>query len=183
MDSRMKILLGFASGLLALTGWSQQAFACSCAPPGSPSEELERSTAVFSGRVVGMEVPSGRIVSSADPVAVTFEVYTVWEGPRSDRVTVTTARWSLSCGYPFEAGKEYLVYARGEADDLQVSLCSHTKPLGLAAGDLDALGNGHGTGLWTELRSYEYLMIAAGLVLALGLGLGLRTGLSRRGRT
>lgn len=155
----MKILLGFVVGLLALTGWSQQAFACTCAPPSSPSEELERSTAVFSGRAVGMEVPSGRIVSSADPVEVTFKVYAVWKGPKSDRVTVTTARSSVSCGYEFETGRAYVVYARGEADDLQVSLCSGTKPLRRAGDDLAALGRGDGTGIWAMLQAYKYLVM------------------------
>jgi hypothetical protein len=128
-------------------------------PPGSPSEELERSTAVFSGRVVGIEVPSGRTMSSADPVEVPFKVYAVWKGPKSDTVTVTTARSSVSCGYEFETGRAYVVYARGEADDLQVSLCSRTKPLTRAGDVLAALGRGDRTGIWAMLQAYKYLVL------------------------
>ena len=60
---------------------------CTCALPGSPSEELERSTAVFSGRVVGIEVPSGRSVSSAELVepnrGLVYEGEILWETDRS----------------------------------------------------------------------------------------------------
>jgi hypothetical protein len=50
MNGRIKAVFLLASGLLALTGLGQQAFACTCAPPESPTDELERSTAVFAGQ-------------------------------------------------------------------------------------------------------------------------------------
>jgi len=179
VNGKIKAVFLLASGLLALTGWGQQAFACTCLPPGSPSEELERSTAVFSGRAVGMEVPSGRTMSSADPVEVTFKVYAVWKGPKSDTVTVTTARSSVSCGYEFETGRAYVVYARGKADDLQVSLCSRTKPLARAGDDLAALGRGDGTGIRAILQAYKYLVMTAVLVVV-ALGVGVRALLIRQ---
>ncbi len=137
---------------VAVTGFAGRAFACTRAPPGSPSDELERSTAVFAGKVTGVEMPGGDVISSADPVRVTFRMYTVWKGPSRDSLTVTTARSTVSCGYEFAAGKEYLVYAYGEEDDLEVSLCSRTRPLTLAAADLAALGRGDGGGIGAEFQ-------------------------------
>jgi hypothetical protein len=119
------------------------ALACSCVLPGPPDAELARSTAVFSGKVVNRDEPGGLVVSSADPVEVTFEVYAVWKGPLFSTITVTTARSGASCGYAFEKGEEYLVYTDGPGDSLTVSMCSRTQPLGGADDDLMAFGEGN----------------------------------------
>lgn len=129
-----------------------------------------------------LEAPFGKITSSADPVQVTFRVYTVWKGPRSDTLTITTARSSVSCGYEFEIGHEYLVYTHGERDDLKASLCSRTKPLAIAGGDLAALGKGDGTGIGAELQAYKYLVIVV-IVIVAGAGVGIRSMFARRGST
>lgn len=167
--------------LLLLTGLVEQTFACTCLPPESPARELERSTAVFAGEVTSVEAPSGPITSSADPVVVTFEVHTVWKGPTRDALAITTARSSASCGYEFVDGREYLVYASGEEDDLQVSLCSRTKPLTLAGTDLVALGRGERAGIGALLQAYKYPFIAA-VVVVVVLGAGIRLLVSRRMR-
>jgi hypothetical protein len=73
---------------------------------------------------------------------VTFEVYAVWKGPAYSNITVTTARSGASCGYMFEEEQEYLIYADGSADNLTVSMCSRTQPLGWAEEDLATLGEG-----------------------------------------
>ncbi|MEA3377063.1 MAG: hypothetical protein U9R72_12795 [Chloroflexota bacterium] len=166
---------------VAVTGFAGRAFACTCAPPGSPADELERSTAVFAGKVTGVELPGGDVISSADPVEVTFRVFTVWKGPTRDPLVVTTARSSISCGYEFETAKEYLVYAYGEEDDLQVSLCSRTRPLALAGADLAALGRGDGGDIGAELQVYKYLGVVA-VVMAVAIGVGVGALLSRRAR-
>ena len=133
------------------------AFACSCAlPPGSPEERarkaLSSSTAVFSGEVVEFEKPppdttmvEGTMLTvmggAGSKATVTLQASEVWKGPRQQTVTITTeADSSMGCGFPFEEGREYLVYATGE--DPSVSLCSETKPLSEADADLGALGNG-----------------------------------------
>ena len=43
--------------------------------------------------------------------------------------------------FPFEEGREYLVYAYGK-HDLKVDLCRETRPLSIAEADLGVLGNG-----------------------------------------
>lgn len=81
-------------------------YACSCVMPAEPLEALEKSTAVFVGKVVDMKEPSqGNIISSADPVKVTFEVDSSWKGVEGNQVTLTTALSSASCGFEFVEGK------------------------------------------------------------------------------
>ena len=172
-------------------------FACSCVPPGSPAEERAASAAVFSGKVVDVDVPGGTITNSADPVKVTLEVLRVWKGPAQPTLVVTTARDSASCGFNFTQGQEYLVYARGTATDLSASLCSRTRLLSEGAEDMAALGEGTrprantsgnpetpsnlpqaGTpDVAAQTRSYLLPVFgfgAVGLVLALGVALRIR---------
>ena len=79
-------------------------------------------------------------IMGEDTATVSLRVSEVWKGPRRQTVVVDAAADSGSgCGYPFEEGREYLVYATGE--DPSVSLCSETKPLSGADADLALLGN------------------------------------------
>jgi Tissue inhibitor of metalloproteinase len=130
------------------------ASACSCAAvPGTPQEILSGSEAVFSGEVVEFEKPPPdtamvegtmwTIIGGGGPEATaTLRVSEVWKGPRQQTIEITTeADSGVGCGYPFEEGQEYLVYATGN-DHLSVSLCSETKPLSEAEADLEALGEG-----------------------------------------
>lgn len=120
------------------------AYACSCIMPGLPLEEMERSEAVFSAEVVdirGSEPFSGNS-SGIEPKLVAMEVSEVWKGSVEAEVVVQTAADSAACGYDFQVGGEYLVYASTTDGALSVSLCSRTMPLSNAGEDLAALGEG-----------------------------------------
>jgi hypothetical protein len=54
-------------------------------------------------------------------------------------VTVTTCGNGACCGYFFETGQAYVVYATGEGKALDVSLCSRTRPLADNADEVIAL--------------------------------------------
>lgn len=125
---------------LMLTLYPQPVSACSCAILETPAEAFESATAVFSGTVTAIEGPSGCVISTADPARVTFQIYEVWKGPEQSVIDITTALMSPSCGYEFAVGQSYLVYAYGEEDNLQVSLCSRTNTLSSAGEDIQALG-------------------------------------------
>lgn len=135
--------LAFPAGLLLVA--PDCASACSCAMTGGTPQQraeiaLSESTTVFAGEMVGVDPPSDApITNSAAPVTVTFQVSEAWKGCEQDTLQVTTARSSVSCGYEFREGEEYLVYA---SQGNQVSLCSETKPLSKAAADLEVLGAG-----------------------------------------
>ena len=77
------ITLALMLGVFWLLGNVQQAYACKCAVPGSPSEELEKFDAVFAGRVLSIEHsfdPNAASVSPGDHTTVGFTVNTVWKG-------------------------------------------------------------------------------------------------------
>lgn len=116
-------------------------FACTCIPL-SPEETYEISTAVFAGRVVSIEAPVEPMLSSLDPLRITFQVWRVWKGPDQSTIMIATARETMSCGYPFKEGGVYLVYAFGSEDEWSTHLCSRTQPLLGAGKDLIALGEG-----------------------------------------
>ena len=73
-------------------------------------------------------------------LAVQFDVQTVWKGTNTDTITLVTQEDTAACGYPFEAGVEYVVYSYDGTD--VGSLCSRTAPVELAAEDLAAFSGG-----------------------------------------
>lgn len=117
--------------------------ACSCVQPAPPKDSLEQSTAVFTGKVVDIDVPIGIVVSSADPVKITFEVSKIWKGPDYETLVLTTARGGASCGYGFIVNEEYIVYAYDEENTLSTGICSRTRLLANAKEDLQDLGAGN----------------------------------------
>jgi hypothetical protein len=108
--------------------------------PGLPKDELALATAVFAGTVADVQLPGGVVQSSADPTQIILEVSQVWKGPEFTNLVVSTAQSSASCGFEFEFGRDYLVYASGDETNLQVSLCSRTRLLDDAEEDLTELG-------------------------------------------
>jgi hypothetical protein len=121
------------------------ASACSCASLGSQQEQVKQalsdSEAVFSGEVVDVEKERAATASHPGTVTVTLQVSEVLKGPQRETLEVSTPSTGSACRYPFEEGREYLVYAYGK-QDLKVDLCSETKLLSKAGADLAVLGNG-----------------------------------------
>lgn len=126
-----------------------QAHACSCVEPGSPTEELEKFSAVFAGEVVSIQHsydPNATSVSPEDFTTVGFEVSAVWKGTVYEEMYITTPPTGGSCGFTFTEGEEYIVYAHDSLygdGGYTVGICSRTALLGQARIDLDALGDGH----------------------------------------
>jgi hypothetical protein len=140
--SRQLILVFLLLFVSILSDSPAPVFACSCAPPPPPAEALAQATAVFAGTVTNIDVPGGAVISTADPIAVTFQVETVWKGPVEPTLLVTTARDSASCGYHFDLNQSYLVYAYGSERNLETNLCSRTTRLSPILEDLAVLGEG-----------------------------------------
>ncbi|WP_258394598.1 hypothetical protein [Paenibacillus sp. MDMC362] len=120
-------------------------FACSCAGPPTVEEGLERSAAVFAGKVTKLVSPKAKLVmSSADPVHVRLEVTEVWKGELAGMTQLTTAVSSASCGYDqFAVGSEFLVFASAESGQLRTGMCDGTKLLSTAGQELIVLGDGY----------------------------------------
>lgn len=137
------VLLVVVLGLVSLAGGPRSLSACTCAPAGSPHQELERADAVFSGRV---ESIAPARMPGDDPewpsrLAVTLRLLAVWKGlPDGELATVYTASQSAACGFGFEKGKKYMVYAYDSGGELTATLCSRTALLKQAEEDLAGLG-------------------------------------------
>ncbi len=114
--------------------------ACSCIPPEPPLEAKERAAAVFAGRVESIEQSDWLMQGGADPVIVRMTVSDVWKGPENQNVTIRTARDSAACGYSFEEGKAYLVYAHESDNGLATGICERTALLSDAEEDVKELG-------------------------------------------
>ena len=164
-------------------------YACKCAAPGAPAEELAKFDAVFTGRVISIEHsydPNATTVSPEDRTTVGFEVSNVWKGNVLKSMDVTTPPTGGSCGFAFTEGEEYIVYASDSAygdDGYTVGICSRTALLEEAQADIDELGEGNPAidetnGLAPEQPEgtvavvQQWIMIlavAAGIVLVAGI--------------
>ncbi|WP_081591177.1 MULTISPECIES: hypothetical protein [Bacillus] len=112
--------------LVLVCSWSYtpfQAFACSCAEPSQASQELQQSSAVFSGKVVDIvdKKSNKDIQSSADLIAIQFNVKEIWKRINQKQVVVYTERSGASCGFEFGLGKEYIVFAHEKGGDFMLA--------------------------------------------------------------
>jgi hypothetical protein len=65
-------------------------------------------------------------------VKVTLTVSERFRGVSSDSLVVKTEAGTEACGYPFEVGHEYLVFANENQGNLTVTTCSATQPAKIA---------------------------------------------------
>lgn len=100
--------------------------ACSCVPP--PRNQVEReewakkARAVFTGKVWNVK---GEYNTSYSTVRVRFFVEDAFKGTHKHQVTVRTPDNGAMCGYHFEEGKRYTVFAYDKGPKgFKTSLCS-----------------------------------------------------------
>ncbi len=108
--------------------------ACSCMAQGF-EEARSGAAAIFEGRVDAIEPIGGQL-------RVRFHVTQAWRGVEHESVELLTASNSAACGYTFEIGQHYLVYAGQDDASLTVSLCSRTARMDDASEDRQLLGSG-----------------------------------------
>lgn len=125
---------------------SNKAYACEVLSPPSVEEAYDNSAAVFSGRTV--EVQNFTVEDFGDWRLVSFEVDRYWKIPNENdyrQLIIFTAIDSGACGYDFEVGKAYLVYAASwwhDRSSLYTSIGMRTQPIESAQEDLAFLGKG-----------------------------------------
>jgi hypothetical protein len=118
-----------------------ETYACSCIQRDEPlikqvSRAKKDSNAIFSGKVIKV-TPN----PEKHEVVVKFRAEKSWKGNVSRQMTISTGENSALCGYNFEVGKSYLIYASGaDAKTLQTNLCTRTAELRAAKSDLKLLG-------------------------------------------
>ena len=127
---------------------------CDCARI-TTEEAFAQSSLVFAATVVaGVEPsvedqvrahgsPSANF--SADMIRWALVPVASWKGEVRDTLLVYSPRYGASCGYGFQVGEAYIVFARawpgGPAFPAHTTnLCSHTRPLTSAWADVMDLG-------------------------------------------
>lgn len=152
----MTTLLRIALLLLAFS--TQAAMACSCAPPPPTLKtdnawlewRLDGISAVFEGKVENIQFSgwpikpkpvAGETIQARDPLKVTFSAVHVYRGEASGEVTIETGLGLGDCGFEFEKGSRYLVFARkDDTGNLTTSICTGTSLLKDAGQNLKLLG-------------------------------------------
>lgn len=100
--------------------------ACVCADMGSLADEYHHSSAVFVGRIVSLEISSKVIDGDTiENMIATFDVERRWKGPSVRRLRVQTCGTQAlvcTCGFNFQLGERYVVFAEGKP--LKTSSCN-----------------------------------------------------------
>jgi putative component of toxin-antitoxin plasmid stabilization module len=111
----------------------EPALACSCIEPPPPQEAAQQAAAVFTGTVLS-------VTQVENQQEVRIRVERVWKGVRCGEVTIVTPLNEAACGFTFQTGQSYLVYAERQKGKLSTNLCTRTKLTSQASEDLAALG-------------------------------------------
>jgi hypothetical protein len=117
--------------------------ACSCIGPIVTCNRFWETEYVFDGTVRGIERITrpedvgGRLIES-DEYLVSLDVHRTWKGVEGARLEVLTHTQGSACGFEFQIGRRYLVFAsrRGTDGRIGVNTCSPTKDFENAAGDI-----------------------------------------------
>lgn len=120
-------------------------YACYCAESLTVEAQLSHSEAVFSGHV--LEVKDVRNLNGSMTKSILFEINEIWKGGSESQIIIHTGSGGGDCGFYFEEGKEYLVYAQlskmyGDKEQLVTIMCDRTNSLSKAREDLAILGEG-----------------------------------------
>jgi hypothetical protein len=147
---------GLVAVVLSIT-LARGARACECSRTTvllvSAADLLANHAAIFEGRVVGPPEPpeppphapyqerlaalQAKIEQMLGAREVQLDVLRSWKGA-AEHAVVRTQGQRTACGYPFELGRTYLVFAdRGEDGALWVSSCGRTRPSGEPEAEAD----------------------------------------------
>jgi len=131
-----KILLTIFIAIIYIIGATRQtAHACSCLPPRPPAQAVAEADAVFMGQVISFE-----LINNGQSRQAKIAVSKIWKGERRAVSEIFTAANSAACGYDFQAGETYLIYAYDGGDQkFYTHICSRTRPARHAADDLKYL--------------------------------------------
>lgn len=152
----MRRVLVFFGIVIVFSLASSAAMACMCGGGGSstPCESYGTAAAVFVGTVTSLresEQYKGKDVAELrklrdsgeldwGSMAYKFSVEQAYLGVAGSEVEIFTGRGSSDCGFTFQNGQRYLVYAQRYKDKLITSTCMRTKPFNEATEDIAFLG-------------------------------------------
>ncbi len=142
----MKHIILIALSVILILSYGRNSYACSCMTAPPPRQALKEAKAVFVGEVISKEVLDVTDQYGTQPVVrVIFSVSRKWKGVEGTEAIMHTSGWNPACGFRFEEGKKYLVYAypdRWKLNVLETGICNRTVEIENAKKDLRALGRG-----------------------------------------
>jgi 5-hydroxyisourate hydrolase-like protein (transthyretin family) len=147
--------VGSAMVVAVAIGMAPPAFGCSCSQPSSPCASImDKEAVIFIGTPVAAEpatftstgiVALGPragepVTQREDAVRYRFTVHE-WLHANIDAPTIAliTATDTAACGYPFQIGESYLVYAHESTNGLRAGFCSRTGPVAERQDDITLL--------------------------------------------
>lgn len=150
----MRQVLVFLGITIVFSMASRDAMACSCMAAGTPCEAYGKAAAVFVGTVTAVrdsqrqqatDVNERRKQEDSDggdwtPMAYKFSVEQAYLGVAGSEVEIFTGRGGGDCGFRFETGQRYLVYAYRYKDKLSTGICTRTQLFSRATEDIAFLG-------------------------------------------
>ena len=117
--------------------------ACSCRE-FTKEEAYQDADVVFLGTVEQFEANKHPSVWNFTGRTAQFRVEKVWKGTVKPLLKVRTGFGGGDCGYDFEVGKPYLVFAQGSKPPYYTGMCSGTAPAEHGGRELENLGNRRG---------------------------------------
>ncbi|MEL6673829.1 MAG: hypothetical protein AAFR61_16605 [Bacteroidota bacterium] len=127
------ILIGFSLWLPMPHALGQTALDCSCQSDEPLPSQGKEPNIIFKGKV--LDVTTNWISGG---MKYSFAVEEQW-GKSTDRFLILTSPFAQKCGFPFEEGETYLVYAY-KGFSIKTDICSATKPWAEAAEEVALLG-------------------------------------------
>lgn len=135
------------------------AYACTCVATPTEEEYHERADFVVDGVVTTLQEPAS--IDSPHPTRVEVAVERVTKGEVGDQLALSTP--SGTCGFPFEIGQRYRVYASAG----QTTLCSGNQKLAAVDGEATDTESQAPAG-WAAVAPPPVLAVAGLPVLAGG---------------
>lgn len=131
---------------------------CSCLGSGTPCDAAGKASAAFIGTVLEISEPTrpvgfattrtglGRRTAGDGPTflprplrKVRIQIHEVLNGvdPTETEIEVLTGQGGGDCGYTFQVGTDYVIYAYNNSEgSLETGICSRTQPLARATEDV-----------------------------------------------
>lgn len=141
----LKQALSICLAIVIISLAASEALACSCRQKSSVCNAFGDAAAVFVGKVVegnSVERMSDMVKAGTKDLMFTFKVSRAFLGAQMDQtVKVHTGFGFGDCGFPFEKGEEYIVYAyqSGDTKVLSTGICTRTTHISRAQDDIDGL--------------------------------------------
>ncbi len=139
----VRIVLALVVGAAAIFARSERVSACSCVGPIPVCQAVWQTDAVFTGEVLAVTDEKRATTTNQTPELqsgrqVRVRVLESFRGEAAKEIDVFTGSGGGDCGFTFQTGASYLIYAyrHPATGRLSTGICSRTKLLANASEDL-----------------------------------------------